>query len=93
MPVYFLVKIEINDQESFNQYATTTPPPENGRVLAVDDAPVTIEGQWKCTKTVLAEFPSEEAFYNWYESPHYQEALKVRQASSVCNAVLLHGVQ
>ena len=40
----------------------------------------------------MMEFPDEEAFRKWYDSPAYQEAAKIRWAATDSNAVLLKGL-
>ena len=63
----------------------------SGRYLAVDRAPVALEGTPEEGRMVLIEFPDEESFRNWYDSPDYREILAHRLAGATCTFVLLHG--
>jgi uncharacterized protein (DUF1330 family) len=67
--------------EIFSKYA--------GRVLSVDEAPTVLEGQWNFTRTVLLEFPSEEAANAWYRSPEYESLAQHRHAASAANIVMI----
>ncbi len=95
MPVYFIARIAINDQEKYDQYrkAAGGTMAANVKVLAVDFKTETVEGEWPGTHTVMLEFPDEAAFRAWYYSPAYQEALKLRLAGTESNSVLLHGLE
>ena len=65
--------------------------PYGGKLLAVDNAPDIIEGEWPCTRTVLLEFPTKAAMKAWYASPEYQTLARHRFAASSANIVLLEG--
>jgi uncharacterized protein (DUF1330 family) len=39
----------------------------HGRVLAADEKPQVIEGEWDRDKVVLLSFPDEKAFRDWAE--------------------------
>ncbi len=95
MAVYFVARIAIKDQEKYDQYgqAARATIPGNAKVLAVDFKAETVEGEWPGTHTVMLEFPDEAAFRAWYNSPAYQEALKLRLAGTESNSVLLHGLE
>jgi uncharacterized protein (DUF1330 family) len=44
----------------------------SGTLLAADEAPQVVEGQWDRDKVVLMAFRDEIAFREWAESPDYQ---------------------
>jgi uncharacterized protein (DUF1330 family) len=56
-------------------------------VLAADEAPQIVEGQWDREKVVLMEFPDESAFRGWVECPDYQRISEDRRAGA--DAVVL----
>ena len=62
-----------------------------GIVMAVDEAPVILEGKWPYSRTVLIRFPNEEEAKRWYESGEYQELVKHRHQASDANIVLVAG--
>ncbi len=95
MSVYFVAQVEIHDADGYNRYsaaAASTLGDSGARVLAVDDTPEIIEGNWHGPRTVMMEFPSEESFRKWYDSAAYQEAAKIRIGATTSNAVLVHGL-
>jgi uncharacterized protein (DUF1330 family) len=62
-----------------------------GRVLAADEKPLVIEGEWERDKVVLLSFPDEAAFREWAESPEYLEISKDRKAGSEAVVLLVKG--
>ena len=94
MSVYFIVQEEIHDAEAmadYGQRARAAPSP--GKVVAVDGAPTTIEGDWHGERTVIIEFEDEAAFHTWYDSPEYHEALKIRLAATDSRSALVRGLE
>ena len=95
MPFYIIARIDIHDRaryadyeagfmDIFSQYA--------GKLLAVDEAGETLEGEWACTRTVLIEFPSRDDALAWYHSDDYQALAQHRFTASTGNIVLLPGL-
>ena len=64
----------------------------SGKLLAVDEAPAVIEGDWPVTRTVLIEFPDADAMRAWYDSEDYQQLVQHRFASSKGDIVMLQSV-
>jgi uncharacterized protein (DUF1330 family) len=60
-------------------------------VLAADEKPLVIEGEWERDKVVLLSFPDEAAFREWAESPDYLEISKDRKAGSEAVVLLVKG--
>jgi uncharacterized protein (DUF1330 family) len=63
-----------------------------GRLLAADEHPLVLEGQWDRDKLVLMSFPDEAAFREWADSPDYQEIAKDRKAGSSALVLLVKGI-
>lgn len=53
-----------------------------GRLLAADESPVVLEGEWARDKVVLLWFPDGGSFREWAESPEYQEIARDRKAGA-----------
>lgn len=94
MSCYFVAQITIDDPELyqryldgydavFSQYA--------GTVIAVDDAPEVLEGDWSRTRIVMIRFPDEAALKGWYGSAAYQELAQYRRRASQADILLVHG--
>jgi uncharacterized protein (DUF1330 family) len=45
----------------------------DGKVLAVDDAPTVVEGEWDFTRLAIIEFASKAEAERWYHSDAYQQ--------------------
>ena len=94
MSVYLIAKITIHDRDAYSKYEEGFMDIFSlykGRVLAVDEAPETLEGEWACTRTVLAKFPHKEEAMSWYESDAYQALAQHRFAASDGSIVAING--
>ena len=92
MSHYLLAQITINDRTEYANYEAGFMDifaKYEGTILAVDEAPMVLEGEWECTRTVLIEFPSEESALAWYRSEEYQSLAAHRFASSTGNVVMV----
>jgi uncharacterized protein (DUF1330 family) len=64
-----------------------------GTLLAADESPEVIEGEWDREKLVLMSFPDEAAFRGWAQSPEYREISKDRLAGADTLVLLVQGLQ
>ena len=65
--------------------------PYGGRWLALDGAIEVLEGAWPGS-VVLMEFPDRETARKWYDSPEYQDILRLRTDNAVSDLVLVDPV-
>lgn len=94
MASYIVARIAINDRERYAQYEAgflEIFAAHAGKLLAVDDNPEVLEGDWRCTRTVIAEFPDRESALAWYRSDDYQTLAEHRFAASDGEVALLAG--
>ena len=85
MAVYAIALINIEDRERYGRYEAGFMEifsRHGGRMLAVDEAPTVLEGQWPWTRTVLIEFDDQNALNAWYGSEDYQQLAQHRHAAS-----------
>ena len=95
MSVYLVAQLKIRDRVRSNQYVSGFMEifaKYAGRVLAVDEAPKALEGEWNYTRMVLLEFPSEEQARAWFESDEYQRLAQHRHAAADADIVLIKGL-
>ncbi|MCB1644646.1 MAG: DUF1330 domain-containing protein [Pseudomonadales bacterium] len=95
MSVYLLAQISIHDPDRYTQYGNGFMDifsKYNGKLLSVDEAPETMEGEWPYTRTVLIEFPSRDDARAWYDSEEYQALASHRFAASDANIVMIKGL-
>ena len=94
MSHYFVAYITIHDPgqyekylEGFDEVFTRY----NGEVIAVDDSPTVLEGEWPYTRAVVIRFPHEEDLKRWYESQEYQTLARHRWQSSQAYIIMIKG--
>ena len=63
-----------------------------GRLLAADENPKVVEGEWDREKVVVLSFADEAAFRKFSESVEYQEIAKDRRAGSSPVVLLVRAV-
>jgi uncharacterized protein (DUF1330 family) len=91
-----MVQLNINDREKYNEYRDGFRqifPESNGRILAVDDSPDVLEGDWNYTRTILTEFPSKAEAMAFYDSEAYQRLCEIRWAACDTNFILVEGTK
>ena len=95
MSCYFVAQIQINDKDEYQKYLDGVDAvfsKFNGKYLAVDGAPETLEGHWSYDRIVIIEFPSEKELKRWYESPEYQRLVQYRLKAAKCDTLLVKGI-
>jgi uncharacterized protein (DUF1330 family) len=95
MTVYAVALININDRAEYTRYEQGFMAifgKYKGRVLAVDEAPSVIEGDWPYTRTVLLEFPDRAELDRWYRSDAYRQLMQHRLAGSEAAIAVVAGL-
>jgi uncharacterized protein (DUF1330 family) len=97
MPTYIVGDIQITDPATYQAHvprALATIARFGGRVIAGGGSRVDLlEDDQMPEQTFIIEFPTAHAARRWYQSPDYQEALKVRLSSSRGRVFLIEGTQ
>ncbi len=95
MTVYALAQITIHDRGRYDGYVARflgVLQKFQGRLLAADESPVVLEGEWPHRKVILIAFPDRAEFERWAFSPEYQEISKDRVAATTGTVLLVHGL-
>lgn len=95
MAVYGVAHITITDRAAYDRYSAAFMEVFSrfsGTLLAVDEAPEVIEGEWTATRLVMMSFPDTAAFHAWFDSPDYQAIAKHRHAGSTGVVLLAKGL-
>ncbi len=95
MPVYAIALLTITDRMVYDRYQARfmgVLKRYQGRLLAADENPVVVEGEWERDKVVLLAFPDEQAFQDWADSPEYLEISKDRKSGSEAVVLLVRGI-
>jgi uncharacterized protein (DUF1330 family) len=95
MTVYVLAQLKFTDRTAYNRYQAcfmSVLRQFTGRLLAADEHPQVLEGEWRRDKVVLLSFSDDTAFHLWSESSEYQEILKDRKAGADAVVLLVRGI-
>jgi uncharacterized protein (DUF1330 family) len=94
--VYAIAQLRFTDRDAYNRYQAAFMEVfrrYSGTLLAADEAPRVIEGEWDRDKVVLMSFPDEAAFRQWAESPDYQRISEDRRAGAETVVVLVQAMR
>lgn len=95
MTVYAIAQIMIHDRNAYGRYQARFMEVFSrfkGKLLAADENPLVVEGEWEREKLILMSFPDETAFRDWAESPAYEEIARDRKAGSAGVVLLAKGL-
>jgi uncharacterized protein (DUF1330 family) len=93
--VYAIAQLRFTDRAAYDRYQIRFMDVfrrYQGTLLAADESPQLIEGEWDRDKVVLMSFPDESAFRLWSESPEYQEISKDRRSGADTVVLLAKGL-
>ena len=101
MTVYTLAQLRIHDPERYGRYMNNFVTrfadvfgKFGGKLLAADNAPRVLEGEWwDRNKVVLMEFPDAASFTAWATSPEYNEIAVDRVAGAEAIVLLIKGFE
>ena len=96
MSVFLVAMVRVDDPETYKQYTALTPDTiraYGGRFVARGGTVDALEGPPFNQRMVILEFPTRERLDEWYNSPEYQEAKKLRVASAESQFLVINGVE
>ena len=94
MPAYVISEVEPRDAALFAQYralAVASIERHGGRYIVRGGAAECLEGSPPVRTLVIVEFPDMARAKQWYASPEYAEALKVRPGALERRLVFVEG--
>jgi len=95
MSAYVISEVDVRDAAGFEAYRTIAAKAivqYGGRYLVRGGAAEVAEGGPPPKTLIVVEFPSMERLREWYASPEYAEALKVRQTALDRRLIFVEGV-
>jgi uncharacterized protein (DUF1330 family) len=95
MPAYFIVEIDVQDAEAFEEYRKHVPETiakYGGRYLVRGGKTETLEGDWQPGRMVVLEFPNREQARKFYDSPEYAPLKALRLRATTSRLLLVDGV-
>jgi uncharacterized protein (DUF1330 family) len=93
---YLLIQLEVHDKPRFLEYAAAArgvAPKFGGRYLSAGRPVGVLEGEGVTCPIVLTEWPSTQAIRDFWESPEYRAAAKLRQGAATVSATIIEGNQ
>jgi uncharacterized protein (DUF1330 family) len=91
---YILVQVEVTNPQQYGEYTKLSPgiiEKFGGRFLARGGRTTTLEGPPAKSRVVVIEFPSFERAQQFYNSPEYTAARKLRASAASAQFVLVEG--
>jgi uncharacterized protein (DUF1330 family) len=95
MSAYVISEVEVRDPAGFEAYRTIAAKAiaqYGGRYLVRGGAANVAEGGPPPNTIIVVEFPTMERLREWYASPEYAQALKVRQTALDRRLIFVEGV-
>ncbi len=95
MTVYAIAQITIHDRPRYQRYVAAFMPilvKYGGRLLAADERPEVVEGEWTGSKVIVMAFPDRDTFTRWAGSPEYTEISVDRLAATEGVVLVVRGV-
>jgi uncharacterized protein (DUF1330 family) len=95
MSAYVISELEVRDPvaiETYRTIAAKSIAQYGGRYLVRGGAASVAEGGPAVKNIVVVEFPSMKRLREWYASPEYAEALKVRRTALDRRLIFVEGV-
>jgi uncharacterized protein (DUF1330 family) len=87
--------LAIHNRARCDRYAAAFMPvldKHGGRLVAADERPEVIEGEWRGDKMVVLAFPDRGAFTPWPTSPEYRRIAEDRVAAADTVVLLVRGL-
>jgi uncharacterized protein (DUF1330 family) len=95
MTVYVIAQVKFIKEEYYRRYQARFAEvfkPFKGRLLAADEKPKVLDGEFTRDKVVVMEFPDEGEAMRFLDSPAYQEISKDRIAGAETLSLLVKGL-
>ena len=95
MAAYVLARVHVTNWEKYREYMNVTPmviEKYGGKFIARGGEVETLEGPQETQRVVLIEFPTLDKAKEFYNSPEYQEARKLRAGAATGQLLAIDGV-
>ena len=96
MAAYMIARVNVTDWDKYNEYIKVTPgiiAKFGGRFIVRGGETVTFEGPEEKWRIVVVEFPDLEKAKEFYYSPEYTDAKKIREGAALAQFVAISGVE
>ncbi|MGD2184620.1 MAG: DUF1330 domain-containing protein [Desulfobacterales bacterium] len=96
MAAYLIARVSVTDWDKYNDYIKVTPgiiAKFGGRFIVRGGETVTLEGPEEKWRIVVIEFPDLEKAKEFYYSPEYTDAKKIREGAALAQFIAISGVE
>ena len=96
MAAYIIARIKVTDPDQYKDYMKVTPgiiAKYEGHFIVRGGEMVTLEGPQEKWRIVVAEFPDLAKAKEFYYSPEYTDARKIREGAALAQFVAIRGVE
>jgi len=96
MAAYIIARINVTDADQYKEYINVTPgiiAKYDGRFIVRGGEKVTLEGPEEKWRIVVIEFPDLPKAKEFYYSPEYTDARKIREGAALAQFVAIRGVE
>lgn len=96
MPAYIIVQISVHNASEYEDYKLLTPASlENygGKFVVRGGQTETLEGDWNPERLVILQFPTVQKAKDWWNSPEYAPAKKLRHKTATSQMIVVQGVE
>lgn len=93
MSCYFIAQLLITDEDEYRKYLDgfdVVFEKYDGEVVAVEENPTILEGDWDFSRLVIIRFADESEANKWYNSSEYQDLLQHRLSSAKGTILLIN---
>lgn len=95
MTVYVIAQLKFTEEARYRKYQAKffdVFRNSGGRLLAADEKPAVLEGEWTRDKVVIMSFDDDRQARGFLDSPAYREISKDRIAGADTIGLLVHGL-
>lgn len=95
MTVYVIAQLKFTNGDRYRKYQARffdVFKDSGGKLLAADEKPVVLDGEWTCDKVVVMSFTGEQQARSFLDSPGYKEISIDRIAGADTVSLLVHGL-
>lgn len=95
IPAYLIARVDITDPEQYRHYLNATPSvieKYGGKAIARSIEPLTLEGSEETRRIVILQFPTVGKAREFYHSPEYQKARKLREGAAIGELIVVEGI-
>jgi uncharacterized protein (DUF1330 family) len=96
MAAYMIARVNVTDWDKYNEYIKVTPgiiAKYGGQFIVRGGEMVTLEGPAEAGRIVVVEFPNLKKAEEFYHSPDYTDAKKIREGAASAQFVAVAGVE